>query len=657
MMRLLMRLAAAWLCCVLVGQSVTRRVAAQEAGPPAGPLPQVADAPSAGEPPVDAPVEPGDAAAEASAIEELAKARDELRQRARELEESFAVDSPKWIALKEHLKWNSLVLHFSDEAPTDADSLEALDQILRRLRDDSEEEFKREPFTNLAKAIERYRGLVSWAAEIASTPPAVLEEDNEEGAKRLREILALPATTLTTETARTISEIINSFKLQKIYLDLVAAALDRYSHPNVWIHVSARMIARVPTDPVNTTQPVRDCILGTTIRGEAHTCGNATLGVCPAADHIALVASLVGQIDSRTTGYNKPVRIQSRSTTPFNAAKRAEISPAAFASRRAVAHADTHTTILSIVKVGKQFLHKLIVKIAWKRAREQKEQAEAIASRHAERAIEAGFDERFDAKLANAREKYERICRTLEQLQIFPNALAFSSTTTTARIAATFANPHQLGAPGPPPAFSPANDATVQIHESALNNAMPNILFNVKLSQNAEGAAPQLSGQVPRLIRDQLQKSWEVESARESETPWSVTLDAASPATLHFGGGKLILRIRAAHIEIGEEEYSNWDIVGTYSVTPDGARVLLRREGEVDALPAGYDPGNSPPLSAEQVGVSQKLVRALNSSVVAGDLLPPRFEIPLVTFPNQGTLQVNEIILGGGWLTLGWVAP
>lgn len=652
MMRLSMRLAAVWLCCVLVWQSVARRTAAQEPGLPASPSPQVADAPIGSEPAVDAA-----AAAARATSEELAKARDELRQRARELEESFLADNPKWTALKEYLKWNRLVALFSEDAPTDADSLEVLEQILGRLRDDSQGEFQREPFTNLAMALERYRDLVSWADELASTPPGELLEDNDESAKRLRDVLALPATTLATETALTINKIIDSFQLQKIHLDLVAAALDRYSHPNVWIHISARMITRVPTDPVDTTQPVRDCILGTTIRGEAHTCGNATLGVCPAADHIALVASLVGQIDSRTTGYKKPVRIQSRSTTPFNAAKRAEISPAAFATLRAVAHADTHTTILSIVKVGKQFLHKLIVKIAWKRAREQKAQADAIASRHAEQAIEAQFDEQFDEKLATAREKYDQICQALKQLTIFPKALAFSSTATTARIAATFAKPYQLGAPGPPPAFSPANDVTIQIHESALNNAMPNILRNVTLSQRAEGAAPQLSGLVPTLIKDRLQKSWEVTSARESETPWSATLDVKSPATLHFDGQKLILRIRAAQIEVGDEEYDNWDIVGVYSATPDGARLLLRREGEVDAWPAGYDPENSPPLSAEQARVRQELERALNSRIVAGDLVPREIEIPLVTFPKLGMPQVNEIILGGGWLTLGWVAP
>jgi hypothetical protein len=658
MTRLLMRLAVVGACCVLVGHVANRHVVAQEVEP----APQVIEAPSLVEPPADTLSELVDAAAEAPApvpspSEELADARNELRQRARELEESFAADRPQLMAWKEYLKWDKLLLQLSDDAPTDADSLETLNQILRRLRDEEQPVFKGEPFTNLAGAIERYRDIVSWSAQVASESEAEVEKDNDERLKSLKEYFSPQAPTLTTEAARKISEILNAFNLQRILPDLVAVIRDRYLHPNVWLHISARMIARVPTEPVDTTQPVNDCILGTTICGVAHTCGKATLGLCDSPDHIDLVATLVGQINSRTTGYKKPVQIQSRSTTPFHAVKRAEISDEAFTSRGAVAHADTHTTILSIVKVGKQFLHRLIVKIAWKRVRQQKGQAEAIASRHAEKAIEVRFDERLDTNLDNAREKYEKIRDTLKQLQLFPNALRFSSTTAMARIAATFAKPHQLGAPGPPPAFSPANDVTVQIHESALNNAMPKILFDVKISQNSDDAAPQLSGQVPKLIRDQLAKAWEGESAQESETPWSMDLDTASPATLHFGDGKLILRVRASHIKVGERDYSNWDILGTYSVTSDGAQVLLSREGEVDALPAGYDPVDPRPLTAEEAGVRQELTKDMNSRVVAGDLLPPEFQIPLVDFPDLGALQIKEIIVGGGWLTIGCVLP
>ena len=399
MTRWLMR-AAACACCVLFGMTTHRCAVAQDPAPPSVQSPQVAEPANAAAPGADESAPLAGAATETQPplpSEELAEARHELRLRARELEESFGVGSPAEAAWKIYLKWENLVPQLSDDAPTDAASLEKLDEVLFRLRAD-EQGLEGEPFTNLAAAIERYRDLVPWAEAIETPIDAAAELRKElEG---LEESRARDAETPTTETAREISKFLHYLEMWGFRPDLIASIRDRYAHPNVWLHISARMIARVPTEPVNTTEPVRDCILGTTICGEAQTCGKVTLGLCDGADHIALAATLVGQIYSRTTGYHKPVRIQSRSTTDFNAVKRADISDEAFVSRGASAHANTHTTILSIVKLGRQLMHKLVVKIAWKRALSQKPQAEAIASRHAERTIEARFDERLDAVLA-----------------------------------------------------------------------------------------------------------------------------------------------------------------------------------------------------------------------------------------------------------------
>ena len=132
---------------------------------------------------------------------------------------------------------------------------------------------------------------------------------------------------------------------------------------------------------------VRDCILGTSIFGTARTVGDVRYALLPADDSVRLAVYLTGEAHSSNRGYNGPVRINTQGYTTYAASSYITIRDDAFTASPAVATANTHTNIRSIQKTGGQFAAGLITKIAWRRAGEQKRQAEHIEEGYRERGV------------------------------------------------------------------------------------------------------------------------------------------------------------------------------------------------------------------------------------------------------------------------------
>ena len=263
--------------------------------------------------------------------------------------------------------------------------------------------------------------------------------------------------------------------------DLLIAIRKVCKRPNFWLQVSDRLINDLlnsAVNPISDSQCVAECILDTSITGTAVVSANASVSTTEASDRAVLKVNLNGSSTSDTIGYHKPVNIKSVGNTNFSAEKTVCISDAAFTAGQSAAVASTDTTICSIAKVGRPFLRKVIERVAWKRACQQKSQAEFIASQKFECKLEAAFDQRLDSALVKARAFYdERVRSPLAKLGILPKNLSFSSTSKSVSVGATLAKPEMIGAPNAPkslPASSLQSDLTLRIHDSLLMSKSPN---------------------------------------------------------------------------------------------------------------------------------------------------------------------------------------
>ena len=97
------------------------------------------------------------------------------------------------------------------------------------------------------------------------------------------------------------------------------------------------------------------------------------------------------------------MRIRSTSTTALAGVKRIHFSDAGFVAGAAVTNADTRSRIHAINKTGGRFGHRIVEKVAWKRAGQQKRQSERIGANNAAEQLRESVDQELERTVAGGR--------------------------------------------------------------------------------------------------------------------------------------------------------------------------------------------------------------------------------------------------------------
>ncbi len=614
--------------------------------------------------------------------ERFAPYREEFVSSARALEKALGPGSQLEKDWKRYLKWELLEPQLADDAKVDGASLENLGHVLRRFRS-NHPGLELPVFTRTAKAIDKYRDLAYWhtLASRRDTAPIF-----SAFAKSLDEQLRRHAEEPTMETTLKIGKALATIDNLGEAPKQVGVIRASYSQPNVITDVTTDALNEL-AGPVCQIRPVRDCILGATIRGTAITNGLVTFQPQEATDQIKLDMFLTGVINSRTVAHKKPVRVFANGTTDYWASKRLLIGDEEFTTVGLTVDAHTRTQIRGVQKTGGKFGKRIIEKIAWRKVRESKAQSERIASRHAERQIARNFDDQVVTALTNGRISYEEKLRyPLQRVALLTDTIDLNSDKEGIHSKLILASHRQIATNTKPPKRSPENDLTVQLHQTAVNNFLPTLLGGITLHQDAADEAPQLKGDVPAWLRELTTKSPK-EAAEDDEIPtpeivivpappvvsqekksefrpWRFTLNRDAPASVSFADQKLIIRMRLAELQgnIDDEKLlQNWDFLVAYRVIRDGNEVVLEREGDVEVFPTGFDPRWDERLTGEQVGIRNNIAKNLNQRAAEGQGFPKEIPLPALRLPKQGdeklTLILTQLDCDNGWLTLGYRVP
>jgi hypothetical protein len=618
--------------------------------------------------------------------EQFAAIRGEMRSRAEALMRFLGTDTPLARGWKKFLKWDQLTPHLAGDFQVTNRSLGELDEVLQRLHSNTPG-LELPPFVNLAKAATHYRSLVTWAVPRFREDP---RSDYERLLTAIGQELMRQIERPTTETAWKIGRILGVVEVLGSAPDFVQTIRRRFAQPNIQGFVSANVIKRMPNRPVNQVRPVNDCILGTTILGTACTLGNVQYELVPSGNSVKLAVHLTGHAHSETNGFHHPVQIRSNGETFFTGHKLLTFTDEGFVGDPAQVSANTHTHINSISKTGGNFGRHLVEKVAWRRALEQQPQAEAISSQHTETRVANEFNDFVRRDLGDLRRRYEeKIRNPLIRRAVSPEMLRMSSQPDGVKVQTVFAARNQLGAYGPPPKPEPGADLVLQIHESAVNNYMPLALASAKISQQSVENPPKLEGNVPNWIKvmsiarpklaaaaatgvkvvENVQEAvTEAVTGNDSEKPdeprkappfrpFSITLNSEAPVSVRFDDGKLVIRIRAAELASEDSEYFNWDFIVTYRITTQNERIVLKRTGDIEVFPTGFDPAWDKQLTAQQSGFRSTLAKNMNARAKSGQSFPDEIPVDPVRLSRFGPLLLQELTADNGWLTITWLLP
>ncbi len=581
--------------------------------------------------------------------EQVSQARTELKMQMQNIEDFVQPATENGRRWLRYLHWEGLR---QQVASNDAKNLSPLDATLGKLNRNVHG-LERRQFRRLARALRRYRDTLavsSWQnpRDLYNKQLDALQQD----VKAYRE-------KPTPQNEAALSQRIRILDSVDQAPELVKAVRSELAQPNAFVTISTAYIA-AGVDPIDRSEPVTDCILGTNIHGDAHTTGTVGVASIPSDNKAVLEFDSRGHVWSQNTGYNSPAVIHSTSDTDYTATKRVVFTDPEFTSKPAQADATTDTHIHSVAKQGGGLGSRLVSRIGWDRAMQSKGQAEAIAADHAEDRIERRFDTDVDDRLAKTRDRYEdEYRRPLERKGEVPDHIRFSSTKTDLAVEVTQANRFQLAAQGAPPDVPGKHDMTMRLHESAVNNYSTAMLAGATATQTKPDEDVKFDVELPKWMK-RLWENRKTESTHDQaakEEPFkgfSMTLSDTQPITIKFKSNKNVeMTLHIAEMQSGDNHFSNWNVTGTYTNELADGKVLLQREGKLEVLPADF----TGKLDAQQTAERNNLEKEFDKRSAQGHGFPKTIEFdpvkPEGELADAGPLEYREFSADNGWLVIG----
>jgi hypothetical protein len=577
---------------------------------------------------------------------DVGQAREEMIAAINALDAFLRTGAPyKSVGWKTYLRWDELTaaVRSGQPAPEVISSVEAKLQA-------NHGGLERPEFTRLRDAL---HGYVSAAAVTSNSNLA------NEYCRRMEELagqLETLSNNRTGESAAAVGRTLGWLEANRQAPELVASIRQAYGRPNFLGRASRSFVAAGVERPVDQLTPVRDNILGTDIHGTARLVGRTTVSLNENPSAASMNILLGGTAWSNNVGYNGPVTIHSTGVTSVSGRKSILMTANGLYGYCAQASCGTRSNIYDIcAKCG------LIERMAWKRAGQQKGQAEAIASQHASWRVAGQMDREAGGMIAeqNAR-YYERFRNPLTRRNEFPEELTFSSTRDRVQVRMLQAAPGLLAAPDEPPGFSKEHDLAVRAHESAV----------VNYAQVTIGGFELTDVRLEKLIRDDLKAELpeELQITRPDGTldpdkePWSIIFAKETPVRAKFDGGGVSIAIRADGFTRGEgDEEGKYrpaitelvEIYAAYKVDKTDAGATLRRDGDVQVrFPNRANPEQITVRDSPIVTFIRRKFRSLFKEEFVGEGLVFKGQ-----WARAGRLKLSEIAADQAWLRLGWDMP
>lgn len=404
------------------------------------------------------------------------------------------------------------------------------------------------------------------------------------------------------------------------------------------VDFSPAFISAIGERPSERVKPVRDCILGTTIRGCGLTKGQSRLELVPDPDRMVVDLVVTGQTWTDTVGTKGPVFVYNDREFAFEVRQRVFIDVDGVSLERPCARAKSEGELRCLTTKFKGPLDWLIKPVARRRYEKQKEEAGYIADRHAEEQYEEDLIAETEPQ---ARDVRRRIAEGLEQLEkqgVRRDQLHLQTLHGAVRLTAS------VWPAGPvvsidPPCPDPGDDVTTRVHQAFVNSLVRPRLAGRTLTEN------QIGEEIASLLgRSATQTNQQDESAPE----WSLTLDSTEPIDFRFTGGQIVAVFKATEFVVENNLYPAMDVTARYAFQAQGERLVLRIVGNIEAYPAGFVPGSGKKLSARQIAVRSVVEKQLNAR------FPRDFKFDDVTLSGDLAricpLRLVRAEPGDGWL-------
>lgn len=427
----------------------------------------------------------------------------------------------------------------------------------------------------------------------------------------------------------------------------IAQALrTNYFNYNLRVVATEAFLNRLASERRTENGGVVDFILGANVSGNQTTNTQVTIDLVPSATVAQFDIVANGAISSSTVGSTDQANIYTQGNHYFTASKRVLFNGDQFWTQPArISVNANNTTVGADTKFsGLPLFGRFADGIAMSRAEEMRGESEAIAASRVQDNVLPKFNGAVDSEFgANGKFNPDlgKRLATLHELQLFPDARAFSTTDSELKVSTRLMSAAELGGSDPNPALVLGRGATVLIHTSLMNNGADRLDIKGQTLTDDELAA-KLEANLTKLLGREV-KFKDDKPKDSEEAAKTLVFDKTDPIRFRATDGALLVTLRAGLKQEGKDEIPTQIITIPLQFSVDQKNVVIE-PGNVSVSPV-----EKPDSAATQVaraGVIKKKI----------EVAFPRREIDRVKpVDHNGTkvlVAVTRIKATDGWLSI-----
>tara|TARA_R110002049_G_scaffold47902_2_gene138475 strand:- start:3009 stop:6335 length:3327 start_codon:yes stop_codon:yes gene_type:complete len=413
----------------------------------------------------------------------------------------------------------------------------------------------------------------------------------------------------------------------------VAQAIDaHYRNANVRVAVTGDMLTRLLPSMKPRTLPIRTTVMGSRVRGNSRVESDLNLLLHPSPDHWSLSLRALGDVQTQSVGYSGPVAVQTQGRSHFVAATPIEVTLRGIQVGDPLVNVQGNTILRGVQSKYDQvpIMRGLVHSIAQSRYQSMAPRTNRIASRMMKSQIAETIDQTLEDRITKATERLSHaVVGPLGRMELNPQVIDMQ--TTSERLLARYrlAGESQLAAFTPRPRAPSASLMSVQVHQSAINNTLEQLV-----PTGTERS-------VQQAIIDALEVLGADNVTLPDDLPDDVTIQFSNtrPITVEIENGQLWVSMKIVRLNKADKlKLSRFIVRAAYKPVINGINISLVRDGHLRISGAGMSMRERLP------------VRAIFNKV-----LSPTREFPL-TLPQLvqhqalDGLVITQLELRDGWI-------
>jgi hypothetical protein len=404
-----------------------------------------------------------------------------------------------------------------------------------------------------------------------------------------------------------------------------------YRNANMRLTFTADMVNRFLARTDSRNAPVNDTVAGLPTRGWSRTHTDVKVRFIPDPGRVRMALEAHGKIFSQTYTVSGPVTAHTEADSSFLAAKELQLSMDGFEVGETEVEAHSRPVLRGIEsKINLPIIKQLIQGVARSQYDDAQPKATVEAKRKIRTEVRSHIDKEISGNIRNGNEFFrEHVTGPLDSLKISPQLVESQTTAERVTMRLRLATGEQLAGHGPRPRAPSNSLASMQMHESALNNVLLQLGWNGQTY-----SLPQLRDQVAENLKTTIEMPDE-----ENLKDLIVTFAPENAIRVRCRDGRMELNLAFARLKKGQQSWKDFQVRVFYQpdLTQPGAP--LCRQGTVQLIGERLNTG------------AQIALRGIFSKA-----FPPSRQMKLIpdklvaAKPGLADVIVTQCELRDGWL-------